>query len=209
MIKSFFIILVVSWMPSLFAAAQSPWELRKDKDNIRIYSRSVTGCKFNELKAVFDLQGTLGQLRSVLSDVNNYKDWVYSTEFTKLIENRNDTEIVYYSRIAAPWPVSNRDFYSDTHIRMDPDNLQMHISSRNIENEPLSNHLVRIPFLRAEWAIRALSPNIVHVEYTLAWNPGGSIAGWVANLFSTTGPYQSFSELKRKMTLLNSSLSAK
>src|SRR6202022_1284879 len=98
-------------------AAQSPWELKKDKDNIRIYSRSVTGCKFNELKAVFDLPGTLSQLRSVLSDVINYKDWVYSTEFTKLIENRNDTEIVYYSRIGAPWPVSNRDFYSDTHIR--------------------------------------------------------------------------------------------
>jgi len=206
MVKLLFLLSVLC-VPCCFLKAQSPWELKKDKDNIRIYSRSVSGCKFNELKAVFDVTGSLSQLQAVLSDVNNYKDWVYSTEFTKLLESRSDTEMIYYSRISAPWPASNRDFYSDTHIRMDQANQRLFISSHNIDNKPLSDHLVRVPYLRAEWAITVPAPNVVHVEYTLAWNPGGSVAGWIANMFSTTGPYQTFSELKRKMNVISSAVS--
>jgi hypothetical protein len=185
------------------APAQSPWELKKDQNGILVYSRPVKDSKYNELKAVFDLGGTFDQLRSVLSDVSNYKTWVYCTTASVLIERRSTTEMVYYSRISAPWPVSNRDFYSNTRIWIDSAAHQMRVSSRNMDNFPLSkDHIVRIPFLRAEWTITSPSPDRLHVEYTLSWNPGGNIPAFVANAFSTTGPFQSFSQLKRKMALM-------
>jgi hypothetical protein len=200
MVKSFYILLVAFLLPHFNLFSQSAWELKKDKDNIRIYSRSVKDCKFNELKAVFDLPGNFTQLRSILEDVSNYKSWVYSTSSSTLIERRSESEIVYYSQVSAPWPLSNRDFYSDTRITLDSCNRHMRISSRNIDSlSPSKDHLVRIPYLRAEWIISILSPTIMHVEYTLAWNPGGSIPAWVANMFATTGPFQSFSQLKKRM----------
>lgn len=204
-----YVLLATFLLPTFNLFSQTPWELKKDKDNIRIYSRCVKDSKFNELKAVFDLPGNFIQLRSILEDVGNYKNWVYSTSSSTLIERRSESEIVYYSQVSAPWPLSNRDFYSDTRITLDSCNRLMRISSRNIDSlSPSKDHLVRIPYLRAEWIISILSPTIIHVEYTLAWNPGGSIPAWVANMFATTGPFQSFSQLKKRMALMTAPATA-
>jgi hypothetical protein len=78
----------------------------------------------------------------------------------------------------------------------------MRLSSCNVDSFPVSKgHLVRIPHLKADWIITATSPTSLHVEYTLSWDPGGSIPAFIANAFSTSGPLQSFSQLKRKMSL--------
>ena len=184
--------------------AQSAWNLKKDQNGILIYSRSLKDSKFNELRAVFDLAGTFDQLSSILNDVSNYKTWVYCTASSNLIQRKSPTEIVYYSQVSAPWPVTNRDFYSDTRIWIDSATHQMHLSSRNIDSFPHSKaHFVRMPFLRAEWLITATSTASLHVDYTLSWDPGGNIPAFIANAFSTSGPLQSFSELKRKMALMN------
>ncbi len=184
--------------------AQSAWELKKDKDSIKIYARTTGESKFNEMKVIFNLHGNFQQLRSIIEDVNHYKDWVYASKESMLVEKKNNNELIYYSEIAAPWPLSNRDFYSDTRIWFDSANNQMRISSCNLMNKySEKSHLVRIPFLKAEWTISMLSKAMMHVEYILDWNPGGSIPAWIANMFSTSGPYQSFNQLQKKMTTLS------
>jgi hypothetical protein len=197
---SFFIIVFLAFAAHSFA--QPAWELKKEENGIRIYSRSVKESKYKELKAVFDLPGTYEQLRSILNDVNNYKTWVCNTESSHLVERKSETEMVYYSRVSAPWPISNRDFYSDTRIWMDSTNHQMRLSSRSIDRFPPTGHVVRIAFLRSEWIITAPSPNTLHVEYTLSWDPGGDIPAFLANAVSTSGPLQSFTQLKRKMAVM-------
>jgi hypothetical protein len=196
---SFFAVLYLAFTAHSFA--QSAWDLKKEENGILIYSRSVKDSRYKELKAVFDLPGTYDQLRSILNDVSNYKTWVYSTVASRLVERKSVTEIVYYARISAPWPVSNRDFYSDTRIWIDSAHHQMRLSSHSIDQFPSTEHIVRISFLRSEWIITAPSPGTLHVEYTLSWDPGGDIPAFLANAFSPTGPLQSFSQLKRKMAL--------
>jgi hypothetical protein len=209
MIRPFHLFWGSLFLLSSTLVAQPVWELRKDQNGIRIYSRPAKDSKYNELKAVFDLPGTFEQLHAVLLDVSNYKTWVYATTSSILIEKKSAIEMVYYSRISAPWPVSNRDFYSDTRIWIDSGRQQMRVSSRNMDNFPLSKeHIVRIPFLKAEWNITAPSSERLHVEYTLSWDPGGNIPAFLANAFSTNGPLQSFSQLKRKMALLPAPLAA-
>lgn len=189
--------------------AQSAWNLKKEQNGILIYSRLIKDSKFNELRAVFDLTGTFDQLSSILNDVGNYKTWVYGTASSNLIERKSSTEIVYYSQISVPWPASNRDFYSDTRIWVDSATHQMHLSSRNIDSFPHSKaHFVRIPFLRSEWLITASSTTTLHIDYTLSWDPGGNIPAFIANTFSTSGPLQSFTQLKRKMALMNQPVAA-
>jgi hypothetical protein len=199
MTKPFFFFAALFNFTAASSFGQSAWELKKDQNGIRIYSRSVKESKYKELKAVFDLPGTYEQLHFILNDVNNYKTWVYSTASSKVVERKSETEMIYYSRIAAPWPVSNRDFYSDTRIWMDSATHQMRLSSRNIDKFPVTGHIVRIPFMRSEWVITAPSPGALHIEYTLSWDPGGDIPAFLANAFCTTGPLQSFTQLKRKM----------
>ena len=201
MIKSFFFFAGFFLAFAAHSFAQSAWDLKKEENGILVYSRSVKESKYRELKAVFDLPGTYDQLRNILNDVNNYKTWVCNTASSHLVERKSETEMIYYSRISAPWPVSNRDFYSDTRIWMDSAHHQMRLSSRSIDQFPPTQNITRIAFLRSEWIITAPSPGTLHVEYTLSWDPGGSVPAFLANAFSATGPLQSFSQLKRKMTL--------
>jgi hypothetical protein len=121
-----------------------------------------------------------------------------------MVEKKSDNELVYYSEVAAPWPLSNRDFYSDTKIWMDSSTKQLRISSCSVANKyAIKEHVVRIPFLKAEWVVSMICPSKIHIEYVLVWNPGGSIPAWVANMFSTSGPYKSFAQLKKKMEGMN------
>jgi len=185
--------------------SQENWELKREKDSIFIYTRSGQDSKFNELRAEFDLRGNLLQLRSILEDVQRYPDWVYSTKTSSLVERKNgDDDFIYYAEIAAPWPVSNRDYYSETKIHLNPKSGIMQIESHNLTNSfPTKHHVVRIPLLQANWTIRELAGGMMHVEYVLHWDPGGNLPAWLANMFSYNGPYQSFSELKRKMEASN------
>jgi hypothetical protein len=183
------------------AQSQTEWELKKDKGGIKIYSRSAENSKFNELRAVFDLKGRPEKLKSILEDVPHYRDWVYSTKTSELIEQKDKNAFVYYAEVSAPWPVSNRDYYSETSIICDSVAGTLQIKSRNIPNRfPTRKHLVRVPFLNAEWSISRSADNTLHVEYQLRWDPGGSVPPWLVNLFASTGPYESFSLLKKKMT---------
>ncbi|MBS1948889.1 MAG: hypothetical protein JST47_14090 [Bacteroidetes bacterium] len=201
--KSFSFFLI-AWLPCNELLSQPAWELKKDKDSIRIYTRSTEASKFNELKAVFNLRGNFEQLHSIIEDVPRYKDWVYACKTSMLVEKKNNDELVYYSEVSAPWPLSNRDFYSDTRIWMDSAKKQMRISSFNLVNRfKEKEHIVRVPFLKAEWTISTLGPSLMRIEYILDWNPGGNIPAWIANMFSTNAPYQSFSQLQRKMADLN------
>jgi hypothetical protein len=199
MTKPFFFFAVLFFFTAASSSGQSAWELKKDQNGIKVYSRSAKTSKYKELRAVFDLTGTYDQLRYILNDVSNYKTWVYSTVSSRLVERKSETEMIYYSRISAPWPVSKRDFYSDTRIWVDSANHQMRLSSRSVDNLPSADNIVRIGFLRSEWVITAPSPGALHVEYTLSWDPGGDIPAFLANAFCTTGPLQSFTQLKRKM----------
>ena len=204
MIKICSLPLIASLIPCMALTAQSPWELKKDKDSIFIYSRSSQDSKFNEMKVVFGLRGNFAQLRSILEDIPHYHEWAYATKTSTIIEKRSANEVVYYSEVAAPWPFSNRDFYSNTRIWLDSAGEQMRVSSHCVsENYPQKTNLVRMRLLRAEWKVSMLSPLQLQVEYILVWNPGGSIPAWLANLFSTTGPYQTFTQLRKKMAGLN------
>jgi len=197
-------LLLVCLVPFTHVCAQSAWSLKKDKDGIRIYTRSGNESKFNELRAVFDLRGNFTQLRAILQDVPHYNDWVYCTKSSMPVKRLSPQEMIYYSEVSVPWPLSNRDFYGDTRIWIDSVKNQLLVSSRNVDNVyPPNEGLVRIPYLRAEWVVSEPSPGQLHVDYTLSWNPGRGVPAWMANLFSINGPFQSFSQLKRKMALLN------
>ena len=69
--------------------------------------------------------------------------------------------------------------------------------------QPQRRGLVRIPRSKAVWNISQKSSNVVHVEYILQIDPGGCLPGWIANMFATRGPMETFGSLKKKMGTLN------
>jgi hypothetical protein len=43
------------------------------------------------------------------------------------------------------------------------------------------------------------APQTIHINYEVEVDPGGSIPGWIANMFVDKGPFETFSNLAKKL----------
>ena len=180
------------------------WELAKEKDGIKVFTRRSDFSKFDDIKIETDLVGNLSQVAKILLDVEKYPEWAYATKSATIVQRMSNCELIYYSEIKTPWPVSNRDFYAHTKITIDSAARSLTLMSEGMKDfRPEHKDLVRIPFSKGFWTISTTSNKSLHLEYELQINPGGSVPAWVINMFITKGPLETFSNLKQKMQLLN------
>src|SRR5579885_746061 len=101
-------VLSLSWA-TLFAHAQTDCKLRKDVDGIKVYTCNTDTSKFKSIKVECDLKCSLDVLEKCLLDFDNYKYWQFNTVESKAVKKMSDSEFIYYTKIEAPWPVSDRD----------------------------------------------------------------------------------------------------
>ena len=187
-----------------FDSGADNWMLKDQKDGISVYSRHSELSKFNDIEVEMDLPGTAAQLTSILFDVEKYPQWAYSTRSAVPIRKIGANELIYYSEISVPWPLSNRDFYADVALSYDSTKHSYCIVSRGLKDFlPEKKGLVRIPRSMAVWNISQKSDKVIHIQYILQIDPGGCLPAWIANMFASKGPMESFGSLKRKMEDLN------
>jgi len=180
------------------AFPQDNWTFQKEKGGIKVYTRPSKTSKFNEVKAEFEIQTSMAKFISVSYDVGNFPLWVYGTNAAKLCERLSNEEIIYHSEVNAPWPFSNRDFYCRLKIYRDASAKTMTITATGLPNyKPVENGIVRIPYLHSDMVVSSVNPSTLHVVYTTNVDVGGNVPAWLINLFSTSGPIESFTKLRQ------------
>ena len=96
--------------------------------------------------------------------------------------------------------MSNRD--AVIHIRINTDSLPKFITISG-KGEPAripkTPGLVRVTHYTAKWKVTMLSPQTIRIYYELEVDPGGSLPGWMANTFAAKGPFETFSNLAKKI----------
>jgi hypothetical protein len=189
---------------SLSLFGQNKWSLKKEKDGIKIYTRHSENSAFNDIQVEVDLPGTLEQIASILWDVAKYTEWAYSTKTCILVKKINDNELVYYAEFEVPWPFSNRDLCARVKLIKDTASRSLKVFSVGVTDFiPEKKGLVRVKS-KGNWAITTVpGKKMMHLNYILELQPGGSAPAWIINLFSTRGPLESFQNLKQKMVALN------
>jgi hypothetical protein len=196
MIKRLLLLVLLIKLPG-FALSQGKWQLVRDQDGIKVYTRRLTSEKFKEVRATFQVKGSEDQLIRLLQNIPIYKDWSYGTKRTFLISRKGRDSLIYYSEIELPWPLSNRDLVVELTFKRDTAARLLHIQAKNLPGiVPPGPRLVRVPFSLAEWNVKVLPNNILDIEYTLRTDPGGALPAWLVNMAATTGPYNSFQKLK-------------
>ncbi|MFT2008788.1 START domain-containing protein [Pontibacter sp. 13R65] len=180
--------------------AQDNWELKKDENGIKIYTRKLAHEKLKEIKVVSELQGTPEQLVAIIMDVNNLKNWVYGIKESRLLKKIDNSSVIYYNVADLPWPVSDRDMVLQLTVKKDPATKQTYIQSKSLDDYmPHQKGKVRVPYSSSSWKISPLTDTTLIAEYVFGVNPGGSLPAWVVNTVATTGPYNSFEALRKLM----------
>ena len=188
---------------SLFSrpvGAQKSWELKKEQDGIRVYSRSGDNANINDLKVEMVLPARLSSLAALILDIGNYPNWSFSTEKSYVVKKISPSELYFYTLIHSPWPASDRDLPVHLEISQDAGTKSMSVRSTCISDLiPPKKDVVRVPLSIEQWTVNPLPDGRIRIEYYLKLDPGAGAPAWLINLFSVKGPFETFSHLRQQI----------
>ena len=172
--------------------------LKKDADNILVYTCKAEGKRFKSLKATFTINNTTtDELLAFLKRVEDFPKWQYKMSSSKILRQVSDSVVIVRSELDTPWPVENRELIVQYSFKEDLQEKELRVIARTIDYDfPLSDEFIRIPYSRAEWNVTTVG-SALQVTYTMEIDPGGSIPSWLVNMAMADGPHQTFSKLKK------------
>jgi len=102
--KTFSLLLLVALVP-----LNAPdWELKKDKDGIKLYTRHEEGYALKAVRAETTFNASLETCVAVLRDIDHLSELFPDCE--KVVKVKQDeTSQIHYLQLKAPWPVTDRD----------------------------------------------------------------------------------------------------
>lgn len=196
--------LLASLLVPFFASAQTEqgydWELKRDKDGIQVYMREQEGSDIKELKFTTEIEASLHAVAAILTDVEGFDNWVYASMESYTIKELSDTEVIYYTSLDFPWPLSNRDLVLQTNFWQDEKTLAIHSATTSVHDEmEEKDDFIRIKKADLYWTFTPMGNGKVKVEYQLNSDPGGSIPAWMINLAADQGPLQTMVKFKEEI----------
>ncbi|MFS4483443.1 hypothetical protein ACKGJY_10525 [Hyunsoonleella sp. 2307UL5-6] len=174
--------------------AQTPWELKKDTEHIKIYTRSKPNTKFDEFKAVTTLKTTLKTVLNELLEAPKY-DPSLTSGVSYYVKQLSEKKHVFYAHKILPWPVKDRDIVtlltveniSETKVKLVLEGLPLEV--------PEKQQTIRIKQLMGYWLLEEIN-NTTKVIQQLYINPEGTLPSFVVNALLVKGPFQTFKKLK-------------
>jgi START domain len=184
----------------LSSAAQTDWQLRQDKEGIKVYTKKMDNSPVKAVKTVCTINASLTRLTAVLLDIKSTTDWVYATKSITLLKQVSPAELFYYSELEIPWPADNRDFIVLLTVSQDQKTKVITVIGQNNPNYlPSYKNIVRVQHSYSKWIITPLQNGQVKIEYELQANPGGNVPAWLINMFVTKGPFETFKKLREQV----------
>ncbi|OJT01156.1 START domain-containing protein [Marinobacter nauticus] len=182
--------------PSLPPEDAQEWTLRKEVDNIRIYTMDQSNSGFQAFKAEANLDVPLENLMAVMINPESCKEWVHNCTESYAFGQGDFHDRYAYSVNDMPWPVTDRDYVLRIRTRGNGDTGEVVMD------------LNAVPGMRAEFNSRVrvdrsdtlyrFTPDgdktrMVWVQHT---EPNGALPGWLVNNLLVDIPVKSLQALE-------------
>ena len=191
--NTFFIVLFT--LPAVFAQ-ENKWELKKDEDGIKVYTRGVEDSNIKEFKSSTNINASSDILYNIILDVENYPKWIEDIDYAQKLYHKDDQIGMYY-RLSLPWPIKDRDLAMVSNITRNADSSILFELGGKTDLITLNNEFIRITNIHGSWLIKPLDKNRCEVNYRFLADPEGSLPAWVVNLFIVDGPFKTMQNLEQ------------
>lgn len=192
--RSLFFILFCLLGVSLYA---SSWELEKNEDGIKVYTRAVSGTDVKEFKVNCTMNASRLAIAKIVSRASDFMNWIPNVEDSRILEIVSPTKRIVYYEVDCPWPISNRDIVMDFWVEADKEKDVTYIKFKeNLTAKPEVDGLVRMKKSEGFWKLTSLSDNKTRVDYQFSGDPGGGLPAWLINMFIVDTPFETFEVLR-------------
>lgn len=171
------------------------WELKRDGDEMWVYTRDRVDSEIKEVKLVMNVDATIPAINAVLNDATRQPEWVFKCSEARDLGGDIATGWYYYSRIDMPWPMDDRDVVGKVTGERSGAIYTSHTVAAP-ERTPEVEGVVRITDFDVDTAYRDLGGGRTEVTYRLHSEPGGKVPDWLVNLFVDKGPVETMTRLR-------------
>jgi ribosome-associated toxin RatA of RatAB toxin-antitoxin module len=176
------------------------WDLAKEVDSIRVYTRSIEDSSFKEYKGVMQLDASLSSLVALVDDIPAYPKWIHTCKEATILKRIDQRESYVYTVNDAPWPVADRDAITHNVISQNQVTLVVTIGISGIPDfVPTKPGLVRVEKLKGFWQFSPLENGIVEVVYQVHNEPGGNLPNWLVNSIVVNQPLQTLLNMQEQI----------
>ncbi len=177
------------------------WELTRDEDGIKAYKRTQADSPLLAWKAEGVVDAPVLQVMTVLLDGNRAGEWIPRLVQSEVRDgSRWPREYKQFSRFDAPWPVSDRVFYSRVTIDVDPETGHTEIRYFDIDEEIETQGAVQG---NAGGSFYVLEPiddgERTYVSGVSVANPNGFIPTWLVNWVGSSVAWDTLSRLRAQV----------
>jgi hypothetical protein len=193
--------IILAGLIFLGSNADQGWKLRKDENDIKIYTRSVEGTSFDEFKAIVTIPNTsLDAVLDILLDVENYSSLIADCADARILLRKGKYYDIHYFRIMAPWPIKDRDAIYESATTFSKDRNFAHVSMLPMGNYlKEKENLVRMYKGSGFWELEEDANKNVKFTYQFHGYPGGIIPAWLSNSVIVSNPYRTLQNLKKRV----------
>ena len=189
-----FLIIVVNLLISSFLV-QSEWQLKKDKNNIKVFLRSKSS-DVQEYLAETIIDSDLKSISSIILDFDKSYKWMYKLTSSKILEKNSENLYHVYFTVEMNWPLKNRDLVSDVKIFRSNNKITIDLNSKpNYIN--MNQKYIRIIDTRSIWNLIKISENKTKVTLQ-SYAVIEGIPNIITDLFILESPLFSLSNLREK-----------
>ena len=180
-------------------AAQS-WDLVKEEDGIKVYTRQESGKALKAYKGTATIQAPAEKILAMLEDVNHTEWWDESITRFKVLTYEKNKRAQYYLVYDSPWPVDDRDLCVEATVNMDPKKGVYSVTAVPLPGViPEKEDRVRIRDYRQTWTVTAAGENSANVVIEGYADPVGNIPVWLSNLLIVQTPVHAILGVKKEL----------
>lgn len=180
-------------------AAQS-WDLVKEQDGIKIYTRQEAGKSLKAYKGIADIQAPSDKVFALIENVYDHEWWGKGLSQVKVLLYEKNKRSRYYLEYRLPWPLFNRDLFVEVTVNADTVNRVFRTMAIPLPGViPEYPDKVRMPAYRQSWTITPFGRESAHVILEGYADPAGNIPDWITNLAIVDTPINIIREVRRRM----------
>jgi len=172
-----------------FCGEEDKWTLSKEKDGVKVSSRTVEGCSLNIARGVLTVKATVDQCYECMMDSSTRCDWDKMIKEARLVRKVDDNHFVFYMMSVAKWPAASRDFIIDLHVkRYDDGTIVCLGKSPEAEEVPCPKGVVRGKAINSGYIFAPGTDGTTNLTYVMQLDMGGWLPTSVVNMAMTEEP---------------------
>jgi len=187
--------------PFTARADDSGWRPDATEKGVVVTTKTEPGRSLPMFRGVGTIDAGVFEILAVLDDLPHFTDWMADCIGARVVKQVNEFERVEYNRIAAPWPVSDRDTVVRSWVEasLSKGEIWARFESVGVAGAGPVSGVVRMPRLAGFYHLEAVDAAHTKVTYQVDADPGGMLPEWLVKLTSRKIPIETLVGLRKQV----------